>query len=157
MARRSLLMTLGIVLGLGVLMACSLISPTTSFAPTHPQELGAGRPMCSECHSTDVATGPLKAYATFDHTTTFVKDHRFQANQDANTCAACHAQSFCNDCHGGKVPMKPATQLSDRPDRMSPHRGDFMTLHKIEGKMDPSSCYRCHGRANNEKCVMCHK
>jgi hypothetical protein len=30
-------------------------------------------------------------------------------------------------------------------------------MHRIEGKLDPASCYRCHGRANNERCVACHK
>ena len=158
MARKSIaLKVLGIVLGLGALMACSLVSPEASFARTHPQELGAGRPSCSECHTTDVSKGALKPYASFDHTPTFVKDHKFQANQDANTCASCHAQSFCVDCHGGKVPMKPSLKLSDRPDRETPHRGDFMTLHRMEGKMDPSSCYACHGRANNDKCRACHR
>jgi RNA polymerase subunit RPABC4/transcription elongation factor Spt4 len=157
MARNSVLKTLGIVLGLGVLMACGLVSPNTSFVPTHPQELSAGRPICSECHTTDVAGGALKTFASFDHTSTFVKDHRFPASQDANTCASCHAQAFCTDCHGGKVAVKPAIALSDRPDRESPHRGDFMTLHRMEGKMDPSACYTCHGRANNDKCRACHR
>jgi hypothetical protein len=157
MARKTVLQVLGIVLGLGVLMACSLISPETSFAATHPEGLGAGRPMCSDCHSTDVSKGALKPYASFDHTGTFVKDHKYQANQDANTCAACHATSFCTDCHGGKVPMKPALKLSDRPDRDTPHRGDYLTMHKMDGKMDPSSCYTCHGRANNDKCRACHR
>jgi len=157
MARKTMLKVLGIVLGLGVLMACSLISPEASFAPTHPEGLGAGKPQCSECHTDEVHKGALKPYATFDHTPTFVKDHRFQANQDANTCGACHAQSFCADCHGGKVPMKPAVKLSESPERMAPHRGDYLTLHKIEGKLDPSSCYRCHGRANNDKCRACHR
>ena len=157
MARKTALKVFAAVLGLGVLMACSLISPEASFARTHPQELGAGRPVCSECHTTDVSKGALKPYAAFDHTVGFVKDHRFQANQDNNTCASCHAQSFCSDCHGGKAPMKPATRLSDRPDRAAPHRGDYMTLHRIEGKMDPSSCFKCHGRANNDKCQACHR
>jgi hypothetical protein len=157
MARKTILQVLGIALGLGVLMACSLVSPETSFARTHPQELGAGRPLCSECHTNDVSKGALKPYASFDHTPAFVKDHRFQANQDSGTCASCHAQSFCADCHGGKVAMKPATRLSDRPDRMAPHRADFLTMHRIEGKMDPSACYTCHGRANNDKCRACHK
>jgi hypothetical protein len=157
MARKFVLQILGVVLGLGVLMACGLVSPETSFARTHPEGLGAGRPMCSECHTNDVAKGALKPYATFDHTPTFVKEHRFQANQDPNTCAACHAPAFCVDCHGGKVPMKPATRLEDRPDRDTPHRGDYLTLHKIEGRMDPSSCYRCHGRANNDQCRACHR
>jgi hypothetical protein len=157
MTRKSILQVLGLVLGLGFLLACGLVSPEASFAATHPQELGPGRPMCSECHSTDVAKGALKPYSTFDHTPAFVKDHRFPANQDSTTCAACHAPSFCVDCHGGKVPMKPATKLSDRPDREAPHRGDFLTQHKIEGKLDPSSCYRCHGRANNDLCRACHR
>lgn len=157
MTRKTVLQVLGTVLGLGFLMACSLISPETSFAASHPQELGAGRPMCSECHSTDVSKGTLKTYASLDHTTDFVKNHKYQANQEANSCASCHGQSFCADCHGGKVPMKPATRLSDRPDRIAPHRGDYMTLHRMEGKMDPSSCYTCHGRANNDKCRACHR
>jgi hypothetical protein len=157
MARNTILKALGVLLGLGFLMACSLVSPETSFAASHPQQLGAGRPMCSECHTTDVSKGALKPFAAFDHTPGFVKAHAQQATQDRNTCAACHAQSFCADCHGGKVALKPAIALSDRPDRMAPHRGDFMTLHKIEGKMDPSSCFKCHGRANNEKCKVCHR
>ncbi len=157
MARKTVLQVLGIVLGLGVLMACSLVSPETSFARTHPDGVGSGRPICSECHTNDVAKGALKPYASFDHTPTFVKDHRFQATQDSGTCASCHAPSFCVDCHGGKVALKPATMLGDRPDRMAPHRGDFLTMHKIEGKLDPSSCYTCHGRANNDKCRACHK
>lgn len=157
MVRKSVLQILGVVLGLGMLMACGLVSPEASFAATHPDGVGAGRPVCSECHSNDVAKGALKPYASFDHTPAFVKDHKFQANQDRNTCASCHAPSFCVDCHGGKVPMKPATRLSGNPDRLAPHRGDFMTLHRIEGKLDPSSCYACHGRANNDKCRACHR
>lgn len=157
MARKTILQVLGMVLGLGMLMACGLVSPEASFAATHPAGLGAGRPSCSECHSNDVSKGALKPYATFDHTPAFVQNHKAQANQDMNTCATCHAQSFCVDCHGAKVPMKPAIKLSGSPDRMAPHRGDFLTLHKIEGKLDPSSCYSCHGRANNDKCRACHR
>lgn len=157
MARRSMMKVLGAALGLLVLVACGLVSPETSFTATHPEGVGAGKPICSDCHSTDVAKGALKPYASFDHTAGFVKDHKFQASQDANTCATCHGQSFCADCHGGKVAMKPALKLSDAPDRLAPHRGDYLTLHKIEGKLDPSSCYTCHGRANNDKCRACHR
>jgi hypothetical protein len=157
MARKTILQLLAVVLGLGMLAACGVVSPESSFAATHPQELGPGRPMCSDCHGDDVMKGSLKPYAAFNHTPGFVKDHRFLAGQDTNTCAVCHAPSFCADCHGGKVVMSPATKLGDRPDRMSPHRGDYMTLHKIEGKIDPSSCYQCHGRANNDQCRACHQ
>jgi hypothetical protein len=53
--------------------------------------------------------------------------------------------------------MKPSTRYGNRPDREFQHRGNYITLHKIEGKLDPASCYRCHGRANNERCIACHR
>jgi hypothetical protein len=53
--------------------------------------------------------------------------------------------------------MKPATKFGDRPDRMVPHRGDYMTQHRIDGKLDPASCYKCHGRGNNKICLNCHR
>ncbi len=148
---------LAAALGLGLMTACALVSPEASFARTHPQELSAGRPTCSECHGTERVKSTQKTFASFDHTPAFVKDHKVQANQDSGTCAACHAQSFCSDCHGGKTAMLPSTKLANRPDRDMPHRADFLTMHRIEGKIDPTSCYKCHGRANNEKCSACHK
>jgi len=157
MIRKSTLLSLAVALGLGLLSACSLLSPEKSFAATHPQALGVGRPSCTECHGTETMKGGLKTYASFDHSPAFVKDHRFAAGQDSATCATCHAPSFCADCHGGKTPMKTSTKLADRPDRLSPHKGNYLTMHRIEGKMDPTSCYKCHGRANNDKCMTCHK
>ncbi len=157
MTHKPLFAALATVLGLSLMLACSLVSPEASFAAAHPQELPGGRPMCTECHTTDVAKGPMKPFASFDHTLGFVKDHKFPATADRQTCAVCHATSFCNDCHAGKAPLKPALKISDSPERAVPHRGDFLTLHKIEGRLDPSSCFKCHGRANNGKCQVCHR
>jgi hypothetical protein len=157
MSMKTSLIALAAALSLGLLTACSMLSPEKSFAPSHPETLGAGRPSCSECHTNETMKGGFKTYAAMDHTPTFVKNHKYQANQDSNACASCHAPSFCSDCHGGKVAMNPATKLGDRPDRMSPHRGGYMTLHRLEGKMDPTSCFKCHGRANNDKCTACHR
>jgi hypothetical protein len=148
---------LATVMGLGIMAACSLVSPKASFAPTHPQALEAGRPTCSECHGTDRVKSTDKSFASFNHTAEFVKNHKFQANQDSGTCAACHAQSFCADCHAGKTVMTPSTKLGNRPDRESPHRTGYLTMHRIDGKIDPTGCYQCHGRANNDKCSACHK
>jgi hypothetical protein len=148
---------LTVAVGLSFMVGCSLVSPAHSFAPTHPQALEQGRPTCTECHGTDRVASTQKTFASFNHTPAFIADHKFQANQDPNTCAACHATSFCADCHGGKTAMLPSTKLGDRPDRMSPHRGDYLTLHRIDGRVDPTSCYECHGRANNDKCTACHK
>lgn len=157
MIRRTILPLLAVVFGLGILAACALVSPQASFSPTHPQALDAGRPLCSDCHGNESMKGGYKTYESFNHTPTFVKNHRFQANQDPAACASCHAPSFCADCHGGKVPMTPATKLANRPDREMPHRGNYLILHRMDGRMDPTSCYKCHGRANNDKCAACHR
>jgi hypothetical protein len=144
-------------LALAVLTGCGIFSQDASFAAVHPQELGTGRPMCSTCHEEAPLQGARKTFASFDHTPTFVKDHRLPAGRDSNVCAQCHGQSFCSDCHGGKVTMQPAVKLGNRPDRATPHRGNYLTLHRVEGKLDPSACYKCHGRSNNEKCMTCHR
>lgn len=156
MSMKTSLLALAATAAIGLLTACSILSPEKSFAPTHPEALGAGRPMCSECHTNESMKGGFKTYASFDHTVAFAKNHKFQANQDSGTCASCHAVSFCSDCHGGKVAMAPAVKMSDRPDRLSPHRAGYLTLHRFDGKMDPTGCFKCHGRANNDKCTACH-
>ncbi len=154
---RKTVLTIAAVLGIGILTACAMLSPQSSFAPTHPEGIEATvKPLCSDCHGTETMKGGLKNYNSFDHTPTFVKNHRFQANQDSATCASCHAPSFCADCHGGKVSMSASVKLGDRPDRMTPHRGNYLIVHRMDGKMDPGSCYKCHGRSNNDKCVTCH-
>ena len=155
MLKKFALLATGLVLA--VMVSCALVSTETSFAPTHPQALDAGRPTCSECHGTDRVKSTGKTFADFNHTPTFVKNHKIAANQDSGTCAACHAQAFCSDCHGGKTALLPSTKLANRPDREMPHRTGYLTMHRIDGKVDPTGCFKCHGRANNEKCTACHK
>ena len=145
------------LIGVALLSACALFSPETSYMAHHPEALPQGRPICSDCHEAQQLKGALKPFASFNHTDSFVKEHRFAAGRDARVCAVCHATSFCNDCHATKTEIKPSVKLGDRPDRELIHRGDFLTRHRIEGKLDPSSCYACHGRANNELCMTCHK
>ncbi|MBI4913493.1 MAG: cytochrome C [Acidobacteria bacterium] len=157
MSGKGSLLTLLLALVLGTFAACGLLSPQASFARTHPEGLSAGRPLCSECHSNETMKGGFKTFASFDHTPSFVGNHRSQAIQDSASCATCHAPAFCTDCHGGKVAMSPSVKLGDRPDRISPHRGSYLSLHRLEARMDPTGCYKCHGRANNDKCAACHR
>ncbi len=154
--KASPLLVFGLALCLGFLSACSLLSPEASFAPTH-ERLGPGRPMCSSCHESEILAGARKAYSAFDHTQSFLKDHGLASGRDAGTCAACHGQSFCSDCHSGKTMIPPAVLLGNRPDREVPHRAGYLSYHQIDGKVDPVRCYTCHGRANNQQCAACHK
>ena len=157
MIRKTVLLFLAAAFGLGLMVACGALSPSSSFAPTHPQELGPGRPQCTTYHAAAVLAGAQKPYSAFDHSASFVKDHKFMAGQDSNVCAACHAQSFCADCHSGKTMMSPDVKLGNRPDRDMPHRADYLTVHRFDAQIDPGSCFKCHGRANNQKCTICHK
>lgn len=140
-----------------ILAACAQMKAIPGLPASHPETLAAGQQVsCAECHE-DQQKGTLKAFDAFSHSPAFVKNHRFYASSDERLCASCHKSSFCNDCHTNQVEMKPSIKYGNRPDRDMPHRGNFMTLHKIEGKLDPASCYRCHGRANNERCITCHR
>ena len=147
------------LLGAGALLitACSQMLPSAATLPSsHPEQLPQGAPICTDCHEATLKDSQ-KPYSVFDHTRSFITDHRFAAQSEERSCAICHKQSFCTDCHANHTELKPSTKLGDRPDRELIHRGDYMTRHKFDGKTDPVSCYRCHGRANNEKCVTCHR
>lgn len=140
-----------------LITACSQLLPSTGNMPTvHPEPLAQGRPLCSDCHEARLKDSQ-KPYTVFDHTFSFAKDHRFAASGEERTCAICHKASFCTDCHANHTEIKPSTKLGERPDRELIHRGDFQSRHQIDGKLDPASCIRCHGRMNNEKCVTCHR
>ncbi len=141
---------------IALLVGCSAVSRTPSVPPKHPEELPPGRVDCLECHQ-GVSTGALKPYATFRHTRVFIDAHGTYARQGQSLCAACHAPSFCQSCHALKDEMKPNVKMGDRPDRMAPHRGDYLVTHRIDGRIDPGSCFRCHGNRNDAKCRQCHR
>jgi len=144
-------------LSVSLLAGCVLFSPEKSIPKIHPESLPQGNPVCTDCHEGQIVKVSQKPYSAFNHGVTFVREHRFAAAQNEQICAVCHAVSFCLDCHAGKTEIKPATKLGNRPDRELIHRGDFLTRHRTEGKIDPASCYTCHGRANNQKCATCHR
>lgn len=136
--------------------ACALFPKQESLPAFHPEKLPTGRPVCSECHEGDVKA-VLKPYASFNHTTGFVKEHRFAGSREERVCSLCHSASFCSDCHTTQTEIKPSLKLGNRPDRELQHRGDYLILHRIDGKVDPAGCFRCHGRGNNEQCRPCHR
>ncbi|MCP2501766.1 MAG: cytochrome C [Deltaproteobacteria bacterium] len=141
---------------LALLFGCSSATQTPSVPPKHPEDLPAGRVDCLECHK-DVSTGALKPYANFRHSGVFIRSHGTYARQGQNLCSSCHKPEFCQTCHAGKEELKPDTKMGDRPDRMAPHRGDYLVTHRIDGRLDPGSCYRCHGNKSDSRCKQCHK
>ena len=131
---------------LSTLYACA----TTSSIPlVHPEKV-SGLPNCSECHT--------DRYGNFNHKALdFMPKHRYYASAAGLACATCHQESFCADCHAHKEALKPSDKFADSPERSLPHRGDYIFQHKIDAKIDPSGCAKCHGRQNNTRCASCHR
>ena len=144
-AAKTFVLSIVTVTSVFILFACAT---TKSLPARHPMEV-QGMPLCSECH-TDGRT-------SLDHRQDWNSRHKFQAAQQQRTCELCHAQSFCADCHANKEELKPSDKYKDAPQRTMPHRGDYLNQHKIDGKLNPASCFPCHGRQNNERCKTCHK
>jgi len=140
-----LLLILILPLVVSLLYACA---NTNSIARVHPEAV-KGMPDCTECHSDSL--GALNHQAV-----DFYAKHGFYANSKA-TCASCHQESFCSDCHAHKEEIKPSDKFKEAVERNLPHRGDYLSQHKIDGKINPASCVKCHGRQNNEGCKRCHR
>ena len=114
------------------------------------------RTPCTECHSDNTGVA-LKPIAIFNHSSGFIRNHRFFASQNNLMCSSCHRPSYCADCHANKAELKPSFKHFDAPERASPHRGNYLFQHRIDGRIDPTPCFRCHGRQNNALCRRCHR
>jgi len=133
---------------LAATLSVSLLFAAAGIAKQHPVEV-TGAPICRDCH-TDWRS-------SLDHTQDFSARHKFYAVQQKATCQLCHVESFCADCHANREELKPSDKYKDSPERTMPHRGDYLTQHRIDGRINPASCFPCHGRQNNARCKACHK
>lgn len=133
------------------LLAALLFSCANSrgIARVHPEAV-QGMPNCSECHT--------DSWGAMNHQAVdFYRKHAVFAGNARMGCGACHAESFCSDCHAHKEEIKPSEKYLESPERNLPHRGDYLSQHRIDGKINPASCVKCHGRQNNERCLTCHR
>jgi hypothetical protein len=122
----------------------------------HPEDAGLGKrpPICTDCHE---ASDEHFNWQRFNHDTYFGDNHRQQAYQNSRVCGMCHQQSFCSDCHAIDIELKPSDKNPTATYRRSPHRGDWLARHRIEGALDPTSCIRCHRNPKTAAtCVPCH-
>jgi hypothetical protein len=143
------------LLALALLAACASLKGGYDLPPRHPEELAAGkRPLCTGCHE---ARGEAIDYARFNHNAYFADNHRHEAYQQERLCAMCHETSFCNDCHATRVELKPSLKDQTGNFRRMPHRGDYRSRHIVDGRIDPTSCFRCHGNPKTAiSCTSCH-
>jgi hypothetical protein len=76
------------------------------------------------------------------HVPGFAVGHGEAAVASLLKCAACHAESFCIDCH-------------DAPGRPYFHPANFVTRHAAEAWAEPLECAECHSR--EVFCRDCHR
>jgi hypothetical protein len=136
-----------------------------------PRSSSPEMPACMACHyhSTEVAQAkctpchvslrrytlrPIEALAGFSHQGNFVKEHGKLAKSSAETCAQCHDQTYCANCHANAtVPFRPEIRFPEKVQTDFIHRGDFVSRHQIEANADPARCRKCHG---SNFCDSCH-
>jgi hypothetical protein len=115
----------------------------------HQADFQAGR--CTPCHV------DLKKYekpvAAFQHAGDFLKLHGNLARPTAESCAACHDQTYCADCHSGAtVAQRQSILFPEAVQRDFIHRGDYQSRHMIDAGANPASCRKCHGSAFCDSC-----
>ncbi|GAB4264313.1 MAG: cytochrome c [Deferrisomatales bacterium] len=150
------LLAVAAVLCLATAWGCGAGSSVYTLPKKHPRLFGVheARILCSRCHRSEPGTPP---YESLDHTAHFLEAHRQLAYRNERLCALCHRQAFCSDCHVSRSEMKPSVRYPLETSRRYHHRGDYISRHRIDGSLDPSSCYRCHGNPkSNGTCVRCH-
>lgn len=117
----------------------------------HDDDYRDGR--CTRCH-TDLTRYPLKPIADFSHDGNFVKEHPRAARAAADTCALCHEQNFCADCHAATAHPKIEIKFPEKVDSDFIHRNDYLSRHALEASSDPAMCRRCHAPSF---CTDCHQ
>ena len=148
MKNRSAMTGLAAALLLGGAALLAACAGPASTARVHPEKLSEP-PVCTACHEAD--------RAPYDHGAGFVRSHGPVAVSDRRTCELCHRVSSCADCHPGRTEeIKPSDKRTSRFDAATPHRGDYLSQHRVDGRLDPASCFPCHGRKNEERCRTCH-
>ncbi len=139
-----------------LLAACAALDSGRDLPRTHPlaDVLGFNPTKCTDCHD---ARDEKLAFGRFVHTPAWAQSHRQPAAQNETVCTMCHQVSFCNDCHANGAGMKPSIKNQGETYRNMPHRGDYLSRHRIDGRVDPTSCFRCHGNPKSaQTCVACH-
>ena len=156
MTKKSLLSILNFMAIVLLVAACADLTVRSTLPARHPTaaELGEEPKICTNCHE---ARGEYIEFGRYVHTADRGKSHRAEALQGADVCAMCHQTSFCYDCHATRVELKPSLRNQLETYRSMPHRGDYLSRHRIDAKVDPTSCLRCHGNPKaTQTCARCH-
>ncbi len=128
------------------------VPPMSTCTGCHNHAMDYAQAKCQPCH-VDLKRYRLKPVSDFKHAGDFLRTHGQMARTSAATCAACHEQTSCAECHAATTrPFKADIQWPEKVESSFIHRGDYVSRHVIDASADPASCRRCHGSAFCEAC-----
>ncbi len=128
--------------------------PMAACTACHQHKVDFAEARCTPCH-VSLKRFPLKPVTEFAHEGNWVKDHGRLAKGSAATCAACHEQTYCAQCHTAETgPMRPEIRFPEKVETDFIHRADFISRHQIEAQANPASCRKCHGSYFCDSCHM---
>ncbi len=126
----------------GMLEACS---------QCHQKDFG--RENCTLCHKPG-SLGTKTSAQIWDHGGDWLNRHGGAARTSDAVCSHCHKVDTCAECHSrSNVPIRPSQLKLDRPDSLAHHRGDWLSRHPMEARLDSKSCGTCHQQSS---CQQCH-
>jgi hypothetical protein len=99
----------------------------------HAVEVTAGQ--CNSCH-VNLRRYALVPVTLFSHQGNFVRQHGSVARSTGESCAQCHDQTFCADCHARTVALPIESKFPERVTADFIHRADFVSRHAIEARAD---------------------
>lgn len=115
---------------------------------------GEARGHCTNCHlrepsgrlrvtfSTGALLPPMWLHGAA-HTPDWLARHKMVAGANSEMCGSCHGDSFCSDCHDGRV----------RPRKVHPN--DWISMHSQAARQDNPRCVSCHQLQTF--CADCHR
>lgn len=128
--------------------------PMAACTSCHQHKTDFAEARCSPCH-VSLKRYPLKPLTAFSHEGNWVKEHGKLAKGSAESCATCHEQTYCGECHATATrPVRAEILFPEKVEVDFIHRADFVSRHKVEVQADPASCRKCHG---SNFCDSCHK
>ncbi len=131
--------------------AAAPVPPMATCTACHNHQADFAAAKCTPCHV------DLKGYlpkTAFSHQGDWMRVHGKFASPSAATCAACHDQTYCGECHDAQtVAARPSVIFPEAVNKSFIHRGDYVARHTVDAGANPASCRTCHGSAF---CNACH-
>jgi hypothetical protein len=154
MHSKQILLRIIFFLLLALMTPSKMVAADQKIPLRHPSPKNEDLRTCTICHEPE-GRFPFERY---NHTLLFGEKHGGAARANLSVCRMCHSSSDCSTCHGAGIGLAPGTRNHADPRAGSPHRGNYLARHRIDGRLNPTTCFHCHGTPKTSRsCRSCHR